>query len=214
VADLCKLCNSRRPRRYCSGVEGDICAVCCGTEREVSVTCPFDCDYLREARRHDKGVEHAMLHPKVEITESFMARNEILLLICTQLWWRAAETRTGVLDSDLREALAAAVKTRQTEASSGLIINARPDNAIAAAVQQNFEEKFAEWRGEIDERAAAEGLTHAMVREGDVLKMLIFLERLAASQNNGRPRCRAFYDTLRGWNDRVTQPPAPASNEA
>lgn len=216
VAELCKICNTRRPRRYCLGVEGDICAICCGTEREVTVSCPSECEYLQQARRLEKGpsAPDPTLHPEVQITENFMARHEILLLICTQLWWRVAKERAGVLDSDLREALAAVVKTMQTASGSGLIYTSRPDNAIAAALQEGFNEKFAEWRNEIEQRALAEGMTEKMVRDGDVLKMLIFLQRLAASVNNGRPRCRAFYDLLAGWNDRVSQPAAASSTQA
>ena len=193
-------------------MEGDICAVCCGTSREATVTCPFECDYLREARLHDKPAAGPLLHKEVEITENFMARNEILLLICTQLWWRVAQDREGVLDSDVREALAAVVRQRKTASTSGLIYTERPRNAIAAGLQQGFEAKFAEWRAEIEARAVAEGLEGEMVREGDVLKMLIFLERLAASMENGRPRCRAFVDTLRGWNARVAPAGAPVAS--
>src|ERR1700682_5299675 len=50
----CKICNTRKPRRYCPGVNGDICSICCGSEREVTVNCPLDCPYLVEARHHEK----------------------------------------------------------------------------------------------------------------------------------------------------------------
>lgn len=176
----------------------------------MKFACPYECEYLKESRTREKGAEGPMLHPEVQVTENFMARNEILLLLTTQLWWRAAQEREGVLDSDVREAMAAVVKTMQTESGSGLIYASRPENAIAAGLQESFTAKFAEWRAEVEQRAAAEGLSN-MVRDGDVLKMMIFLERLAASMNNGRPRCRAFLDTLRGWNDRVATPaPKPA----
>ena len=50
----CAICQIRRPRRFCPGVRGDICSLCCGTEREVTVNCPLDCEYLQEARKHEK----------------------------------------------------------------------------------------------------------------------------------------------------------------
>ena len=50
----CAICHTRRPRRYCPGVRGHICPVCCGTERENTVSCPLDCPYLREARVREK----------------------------------------------------------------------------------------------------------------------------------------------------------------
>ena len=55
----CALCETRRPRRFCPGVRGDICTLCCGSEREVSVACPLDCEYLREAHKHEKPVPNA-----------------------------------------------------------------------------------------------------------------------------------------------------------
>src|SRR5271165_396753 len=53
----CVICGVRTPRRYCPGVRGEICSVCCGTERENTVNCPFDCTYLREARVREKPLE-------------------------------------------------------------------------------------------------------------------------------------------------------------
>src|SRR5215212_6262711 len=50
----CAICETRRPRRFCPGVRGDICSVCCGTEREVTVDCPFECEYLQQSRHHEK----------------------------------------------------------------------------------------------------------------------------------------------------------------
>jgi len=53
----CAICQTRRPRRFCPGVRGEICSLCCGAEREVTVDCPLDCEFLREARRHEKAPE-------------------------------------------------------------------------------------------------------------------------------------------------------------
>src|SRR5438270_311540 len=51
---LCKICQKRRARRFCPAVSGDICSICCGTEREVSLTCPLSCEYLQEAHKREK----------------------------------------------------------------------------------------------------------------------------------------------------------------
>ena len=50
----CKLCEKKRARRHCPGVEGEICPVCCGTERENTIDCPLDCEHLREARQYER----------------------------------------------------------------------------------------------------------------------------------------------------------------
>src|ERR1035441_6424798 len=51
----CSICQTRRSRRFCPGVRGEICSLCCGEEREVTVDCPLDCEFLREGRRHEKA---------------------------------------------------------------------------------------------------------------------------------------------------------------
>ena len=83
----CAICETRRPRRFCPGVRGDICSICCGTEREVTVDCPLDCEYLQEARRHDKARSHgsaAVAQPRHPGFRGVSARtNEDLL---TFLW--------------------------------------------------------------------------------------------------------------------------------
>ena len=50
----CALCRTRKEKRFCPAVHDRICAVCCGTEREVSLDCPGDCPYLQQARTHEK----------------------------------------------------------------------------------------------------------------------------------------------------------------
>jgi len=35
-------------------MHGRICPQCCGEQREVTLDCPSDCLYLRQAREHEK----------------------------------------------------------------------------------------------------------------------------------------------------------------
>src|SRR5277367_3490448 len=88
---ICKICGVRRARRDCPGVRAMICSICCGTEREVSISCPLDCVYLREARmreskpRHDdeeQAGKHTMPHPDVPLTEDFLEQHNDLLMFC------------------------------------------------------------------------------------------------------------------------------------
>jgi hypothetical protein len=50
---LCPICEKRKPGRFCPAKAEKICAVCCGTEREVTIDCPADCGYLVSARRYE-----------------------------------------------------------------------------------------------------------------------------------------------------------------
>src|SRR5580693_5104828 len=68
----CAICQTRRPRRSCPGVHGDICAICCGAQREVTVSCPSTCEYLQEARKHEPSAEidpATMGNPDIRVNE-------------------------------------------------------------------------------------------------------------------------------------------------
>lgn len=180
-------------------MEGDICAVCCGTEREVSITCPLDCEYLLEARKHEKPQPIAQpLHPEVEITENFMERHELLFAAVSQHLVAAADTQAGVIDADMREMLAATIRTLKT-ADSGLIYTTHAENAIATAVQDSFTQRFGEWRAQVEKRAVEANIPGPMVKDADVMKVLVFLHRLSEQFNNGRPRGRAFLSLVSDW---------------
>src|ERR1700735_1703598 len=51
---LCPICSKRKQERYCPAKGEKICAVCCGTWREVTLDCPPDCTYLINAHRHER----------------------------------------------------------------------------------------------------------------------------------------------------------------
>ena len=97
----CPLCRLRRPRRFCPGVEKDICALCCGTEREVTVDCPLDCEYLLEARKHEKL---APLDPEripnrdIRVSEGFLEEHEPLAAFLGGAVANAAFTVQGAAD--------------------------------------------------------------------------------------------------------------------
>src|SRR4051812_6216477 len=109
----CAICNTRRPRRYCPGVSGHICPVCCGTERENTVDCPLDCPYLREARarEHDPHVDPRQFpNQDIRVDEAFLKRNEpLLLVIASGIANAALKSDRHVIDLDIRDALASLV---------------------------------------------------------------------------------------------------------
>ena len=79
----CAICETRRPRRFCPGVKGEICTVCCGIEREMTVNCPLDCEYLVEARKHDPAVpvdENSIPNQDIRISRKDLEANEELLI--------------------------------------------------------------------------------------------------------------------------------------
>jgi hypothetical protein len=188
---LCKICQVRRPRRYCPGVSGDICPLCCGNEREVTVNCPLDCVYLREARSRERLPEvdpKQFPNPDVRISEDFLRKNEPLLIAIAGAVARASLQTGGVVDSDTREALDSMIRTYRT-LQSGLYYESRPDNVLAASVQRDVKQAVEE----LQQQATEAGAT---IRDGDILGVLVFLQRLGIQHANGRPKGRAFIHFL------------------
>jgi hypothetical protein len=168
--------------------------MCCGASREVTVDCPLDCPYLQEARLHEKTPEpdpKRLPNPDVEITERFLDANAELLTSACQALARIALDTSGVLDSDVREALDALARTYRT-LEAGLIYETRPANLVAAGLQQRL-------RAELDQLRAhrKEHLGIETTRDADVLGVVVTLQRMEFARHNGRPRGRAFIDFLR-----------------
>lgn len=191
----CKLCETRRPRRFCPAVEGQICSLCCGREREVTLNCPLDCEYLREARKHEQitpASPDTFPNQDIRVNETFLRDNEALLVALGRSVMTAAMETHGAVDNDVREALAALIRTQRT-LQSGLYYETRPDNTIAAELCRRIQAGADEFR-----RAEAERLQSTKTRDLDVLGVLAFLQRLELDRNNGRARGRRFIDFLRG----------------
>ncbi len=199
----CKICNTRRPRRYCPGVGGEICTVCCGTEREVTVRCPFDCVYLREARSHEKPPAidaEDIPNLDINITDSFLREHDALLAFVIQVTADAGMSTPDAVDYDVREALASLVRTYRTR-QSGLYYESRPDNLIASAIQERIQKSLAEFQETTAKRTGFE-----TVRDADILGVLAFLQRVEYQINNGRKRGRAFLDFLVGQMPNIVPP--------
>jgi hypothetical protein len=190
---VCAICAVRRAKRHCPGVGGEICSICCGTEREVTVTCPLDCEYLRDARRHEKAV---VIDPRnlpdrdIRVTEEFLRDHEELLMTLAGIVGAAALDAPGVFDRDVRDALEALVRTYRT-LESGVYYETRPENALAARLFRTVQERIQEYRAEEQRR-----LGMPKTRDSDLLQCLVFLERAGLEHNNGRPRGRVFIGLL------------------
>jgi hypothetical protein len=202
----CKICNTRKARRYCPGVGGDICSICCGSEREVTVSCPLDCPYLMEARQHEKlptATAEQIPNQDVRISEEFLREHEPLLIFLGAKLLEASLETAGVVDSDVQEAIESLIRTYRT-LESGLYYETRPNNLLAAGVHHKIQDAVQELRKELTEKGSTP------VRDAEILGVLVFLERVGLHQRNGRPRGRAFIDYLRGYFPQKQSGPADA----
>lgn len=201
----CHLCESRPPRRACPALGREICAVCCGQQREESIDCPLDCPHLREARLHERPPARdpkTLPNAGIEVTDRFLAENEPLVVLAGRVLAVAALQTAGAVDSDLRDALDSLTSTYRT-ASSGLIYESRPSNRIADSIVERFQKEIADFR----ERVAQQTGVHS-VRDQDLLGTLVFWQRMEWRRNNGRRKGRAFLESL----ITLLPPPPPPEN--
>jgi len=192
----CVICGIRKPRRQCPGVHGEICTLCCGTEREQSIDCPLECVYLQDAHEHESkpAIDPETLPNRdIEITEDFLEANQVLMAFLAIGIFEGSLKTPGATDWDVREALEALIKTYRT-LQSGLYYETLPTNMFAAGIAAHVRDKMVEIK---QKEIESTGVTS--IRDATVLGVLAFLQRLEYSHNNGRKRSRAFLDFLRGF---------------
>ena len=78
----CAICEKRKAKRFCPAVHGRICPQCCGEQREVTLDCPSDCPYLRQAREHEKPrasdqIDPAGLFLDVEVSDIAISNSNL-----------------------------------------------------------------------------------------------------------------------------------------
>jgi hypothetical protein len=201
----CQICRVRRARRECPGLAGEsggpaqICSICCGTEREVTINCPLDCEYLREARanesryeaNHAPELERPMPHGDVKISEGFIREHDELFTGLAASIVGATLSTTGAVDADIHAALEAMIKTHRT-LESGLVYETRAEDRVSAELQGKLEQAVVDLG-----KMHAEKTGVGAYRPAEVLGILVFLARLEARFNNGRAKGRRFLDYLR-----------------
>jgi hypothetical protein len=166
--------------------------LCCGTHREIEFTCPLECEFLREAHRHEKlAPPEKISYPDIAAGEEFLADHEELFMVAAGALMEGALRADGAVDADLTAALEALIQTRRTLAS-GLVYETRAENTVAAAIQRSVSEALERY-----EKLRSEHDPLTPVRNNEIVGVLVFLHRLAEQNRNGRPRGRMYLDLLR-----------------
>ena len=192
----CAICEVRKEKRFCPAVHGRICPQCCGEQREVTLDCPSDCPYLRQAREHEKPrssdqIDPAGLFLQIEVSDQYMYEKEHLLMGLTYALAKAARADSSLHDQDLIAAFSVLTKRYERLVNSGLHYEqplTSDSQRRAAAEIENMVKEYRE--------AEQKHTGYSSLRDSDVLKALVFLVRLAHGRTSGRPRSRAFVEFL------------------
>jgi hypothetical protein len=193
---ICPICNKRRAERYCPAKDEQICAIDCGTEREVSIDCPSDCPHLIAAHRWEQShpkplAESEVPFPDVAFSSDIVrTREDVLSEIGYTVAIYAKEQRS-LTDVDVFAAVKALAETRRT-LISGIYYEKLPEIPVAAGLYAALA-KFIE---ELKKREEEHPEVPAM-KDTEIFYLLVFFVRFARLRSNGRPRTRAFLNFLR-----------------
>ena len=191
----CPICEKRKAARFCPAKGEKICAVCCGTEREVSIDCPSDCSYLVAAHRYEDQHQRSLpadtpLDVKVAQDVIYTHQNLLSGLAFTAARFSAAHPATT--DPDVLAALQALAETYKT-LSSGIFYEKPPDATLPRELYGALAQFLDESKQQSAERAAA-----PPAKDSEVFSLLVFLYRMGLLRTNGRPRARRYIEFLRG----------------
>ncbi len=192
----CSICEKRKASRFCPAKAEKICAVCCGTEREVTIDCPADCAYLIAAHRYES--EHPRSIPAdtplldENIPQDVIHTHQQLMAALAFSIAKFCAAQPSAVDSDILAALQALAQTYKT-LSSGLIYEKPPQ----APLPQELYAALTAFLNEI-KKQQAERASSASFKDTEVFYLLVFLYRMGLLRTNGRPRSRLFIEFLRG----------------
>ena len=192
----CPICEKRKAARFCPAKGEKICAVCCGTEREVTIDCPVGCSYLLAAHRYED--EHQRQLPAdTPLLDVDLPAD----LIHTQPQWMAAlaftiakycATEPSATDTDVLAAIQALAETYRTLAT-GIYYEKQPVAQFPREIYAALTAFIAEGKQQQAERA---GLS--VLKDSGIFHRLVFLYRMGLLRTSGRPRSRRYIEFLRG----------------
>jgi hypothetical protein len=191
----CTICEKRKAQRFCPAKGEKICAVCCGTEREITIDCASDCFYLLAAHRYED--EHRQpIPPDTPLLGAEMPRDVVHTqqkLIATLAFSVAkfCATQASATDPDVLAALQALAETHRT-LISGIFYEQPPAAPLPRELYASVGAMLAEIKKQQAERSAT-----AVLKDADVFHVLVFLYRMGLLRTNGRPKSRRFIDFLR-----------------
>jgi hypothetical protein len=192
----CPICEKRKAARFCPAKGEKICAVCCGTEREVTIDCPSDCAHLVAAHRYENEHQRSLpadtplLDEKIPQDIVYTRQQLMAALAFSIAKFCAAQPAT--VDADVLTAIQALAGTYKA-LSSGIIYEKPPDAPLPRELYAAMTAFIAEIKKQQAERTASAGL-----KNSEVFYLLVFLSRMGLLRTNGRPRSRRFIEFLRG----------------
>ena len=191
----CPICQKRKAGRFCPAKAEKICAVCCGTEREVTIDCPADCAYLLSAHRYEE--QHPRALPvntpllDVRLSSDMVHRHPQLLSAMAFTIAKFCAAQPATADPDVLAALQALAESYKT-LIAGIVYEQPP----VPALRHELYDSLAAFLTEAKQQP--EQTSFGSIKDGDIFQLLVFLFRMGILRTNGRSRSRLFIELLRG----------------
>jgi hypothetical protein len=191
----CPICEKQKAARFCPAKGEQICAVCCGKEREVTIDCPVDCSYLLAAHRYE--AEHPRELPAdtplldVDLPSDLIHTQQQLLAALAFTVAKFCASHHEATDADVLSAIQALAETYKT-LRTGIYYEHPPDARVPRELYAALTEFIAEVKKQESERTGFSSL-----KDADIFFLLVFLYRMGLLHTNGRPRSRRYIEVLR-----------------
>jgi hypothetical protein len=191
----CPICEKRKAVRFCPAKGEKICAVCCGTEREVTIDCPVDCSFLIAAHRYED--EHQRELPAdtplldETIPSDIVHTQQQLMAALAFTAAKFCASHPEATDADALTGLQALAETYKT-LRTGIYYEKRPDAQLPRELYGALTGFINEVKQQQAERTGFSGM-----KDSDIFYLLVFLYRMGLLRTNGRPRSRRYIEFLR-----------------
>jgi hypothetical protein len=192
----------RPAKRFCPAKQTAICAVCCGTKREVEIDCPSSCIHLQAGRSYES--QRKLPDPQLVARVRSFRRDflETYDPILGELGKALAEERLTspwLVDLDVAEVYRALTATMKT-LSSGIYYESVPDGPVRISL-------FRKLKAVLDEFMTPSDVQHRALRVTEILEILDFLLLSCTANSSGRPRSRQYLDWISSLAGTAAPPP-------
>ncbi len=192
---LCPICQKRKPGRFCPAKAEKICAICCGTEREVTIDCPADCACLVSAHRyedqHPRPLPASIPLLDVRLSSEVVQRHPQVLSAMAFTIAKFCAAQPATTDPDVLAAIQALAESYKTLVA-GIVYEQPP----VMALQHELYDALAVFLSETKQQP--DRVSSGPIKDSELFQLLVFLFRMGLLRTNGRPRSRRFIEFLRG----------------
>jgi hypothetical protein len=188
----CPLCSARAGKRYCPAKNTQICAVCCGTRREIEIDCPSSCVHLKASRSYESEkpiTDRELLAQMRKYDETFLERFNHVLNVVNETVVQERLTSTWLVDNDVLEVLKAMRATMNT-LSSGIYYETLPEGQVRLSLFRRLKDAF-------DQLMKPDPSNeHSVLRASEAVEVLEFMTLVAQLNCGDRPRSRRYLDWM------------------